>query len=87
MRSASPRGDVSSGSRVEDQPRIVAGDLQQVGVDLDARHLKARRAGLAGAEQFAFAAQLQILLGDAEPSSVSRMTDSRRFAVSPSGSL
>ena len=50
----------------QDQPGVVAGGLQKVGMRLDARHLETRRAGLAGAQQLAFAAQLQILLGDQE---------------------
>ena len=43
---------------------------------LDARDAEARRAGLPRAQQFAFAAQLQVLLGDAESRPrVSRMID------------
>ena len=65
---AAPRRarDCRSGSRDSDQPRVVAGDLQQVGVRPRARDAEARHAGLARAEQLAFAAQPQILLGDAE---------------------
>ena len=50
----------------EDQPGVVAGDFQQVGMGLDAGDLEARRAGLARAQQLAFAAQLQVFLGDEE---------------------
>ena len=50
----------------QDQPRIVARGFEQVGMELDARHLETGRAGLACAQQLAFAAQFQIFLGDAE---------------------
>ena len=50
----------------QDELRVLAGGLQQRPVHLDARDAEARHAGLAGAEHVAFAAQAQILLGDAE---------------------
>src|SRR5213079_2625976 len=50
----------------QDELRVLAGGLQQGPMRLDARDPKARHAGLAGAEHVAFAAQAQILLGDAE---------------------
>src|SRR5689334_19485358 len=50
----------------EDQLRVLARRLEQRPVHLDARDAKARHAGLAGAEHVAFAAQAQVLLGDAE---------------------
>src|ERR1051325_3883796 len=50
----------------EDQLRVLAGLLEQWSVDLDARDAKARDPGLPGAEHVAFAAQAQILLGDAK---------------------
>lgn len=48
------------------EPCVVAGGFQQVAVGFEAGDAKAGGAGLAGAEQFAFAAQAQILFGDAE---------------------
>ncbi len=49
--------------------------------------MKARRAGLACTQQFAFASQLQVFLGDQNPSSVSRMMLSRARPFSLSGPL
>src|SRR5262249_10586794 len=45
---------------------VVARCLDQFAMQLDARHPKARHPRLARAEHVAFAAQAQILLGDAE---------------------
>src|SRR5260370_11016466 len=45
---------------------VVARRLDQLAMQLDARHLKAWHPGLARAEHVAFAAQAQIFLGDAE---------------------
>ena len=39
---------------------------EKAGVDVEPREAEAGRAGLAGAEHVAFAAQLQVLFGDAE---------------------
>src|ERR1043165_917101 len=50
----------------QDELRVLARRLEQRPVHLDARDAKARHAGLAGAEHVAFAAQAQVLLGDAE---------------------
>ena len=46
--------------------RFFSRERQQLAVQIEPRDAEARRAGLARAEHFAFAAQTQILLGDAE---------------------
>ena len=67
--------------------RVVARLREQLAVELRPGEAKARHAALARAEHVAFAAQPQVLLGDAEAVSVSRMMSSRAFGVSPSGAL
>src|SRR5215813_9547191 len=54
------------GIAAEHQGGVVAGGLQELAVGLDAGDAEARHAALAGAEHVAFAAQAQVLLGDAE---------------------
>src|SRR5690242_11911193 len=51
---------------VEDQRGIVARGLQVLAVRLDAGDAEAGQAALPGAEHVAFAAQAQVLLGDAK---------------------
>src|SRR6266536_5710272 len=46
--------------------RVLAGRLEQGPVHLEARHAKSGHAALPGAEHVAFAAQPQVLLGDAK---------------------
>ena len=50
----------------KDQRRVVAGGAEIFAMRLDAGDAEARHAALSGAEQVAFAAQPQILLGDAK---------------------
>ena len=49
------------------------------------RQPEAGHAGLARAQDIAFAAQTQVLLGMRKPFSVTRMMENRALAVSPSG--
>src|SRR5208282_2603814 len=51
---------------LERRLRLLARPRQQAAVDFEPGETEAGRAGLAGAEHVAFAAQAQILLGDAE---------------------
>src|SRR5437879_2280407 len=65
QRLAARRGEIRIAGK--DKRRVLAGRLEQRSVHLDAGDAKSRHAALAGTEQVAFAAQPQILLGDAKP--------------------
>ena len=83
-RSASRAAWQASG-RARRERGVVACRCDQLAVHLDARDAEARHAGLARAEDIAFAAQAQVLLGDAETVFGRAKDLEPRLAVSPSG--
>ena len=66
MRNASPRTPCSSAFGGDDQLGLVARHFQYVAMGFRAGQRETWHARLAGAKNLAFAAQLQVLLGNAE---------------------